>query len=219
MKLINKNNYKWSLFSQGNLFIFHQRELTFIRILKYYNIFNLQDKKLLDLGCGCGFELNNLIKYGLNPKNLYGIDIRAEAIFYAKNKNPNINFILADARYLPFKNCYFDLEMQYTMFSSILNLEDRKIIAKEMVRVLKNSGLILWYDFFVNNPFNKETKSIKKNEIIKLFYNCKFYFKKITLAPQLCRIICKISDFICLFFEKLKIFCTHYYVGIQKYEK
>lgn len=206
---------KWSLFNQGNLFIFSQREFSFIRLLKHYEIFDLRNKKILDLGCGSGFELYNMLKFGALPKNLYGIDIRAEAIFQAKKKNPHINFLIANASFLPFKDLSFDIEIQYTLFSSVIDKKDRINIVKEMLRVIKREGLIIWYDFFIN-PLNKETKAIGKKEIKQLFKGCKLYFKRITLAPLISRKLGEFSILLCLFLEKIKIFNTHYLIGIKK---
>jgi hypothetical protein len=92
----------------------------------------------------------------------------------------------------------------------------KRNIAKEMLRVLKNDGIILWYDFIYNNPKNPDVKGIGKKEIISLFPNCKFDFNKITLAPPIARFIAPHSYLVCYLLEKLKIFNTHYLVVIKK---
>lgn len=217
--MASKIKNKWSLFNEGNLFIFQEREYNFIKLLKKCGIYDLRESRVLDVGCGSGLELNNLIKFGAIPKNLFGIDIRHEAIFRAKATNPDINYIIADARYSPFKNSVFDLVLQYTLFTSVLEEDFKKEIAREILRVLKISSLIIWYDFFLKRPFKKGVKSIGKKEIKKLFGDCNYYFYRITFIPPLARFLCPISHFLCCFFELLKLFNTHYLVGIKKNEK
>ena len=48
----------------------------------------------------------------------------------------------------------FDIVMQYTVFTSVLDYEVKKRIAREMVRVSKKNGSIIWYDMRITNPSN-----------------------------------------------------------------
>lgn len=66
---------RYSLFNIANLFMVQHREWEIVKMLKRAGIRTLQDKKILDLGCGDGRELINLIRYGAKPENLYGIDL------------------------------------------------------------------------------------------------------------------------------------------------
>jgi len=65
-----------------------------------------------------------------------------------------------DASRLPFKDGSFDIVMQFTVFTSILDREVKKAVATEMLRVLKADGIILWYDYHMNNPKNPDVKGI-----------------------------------------------------------
>ncbi|MCC7210276.1 MAG: hypothetical protein IT451_00360 [Candidatus Brocadia sp.] len=38
----------------------------------------------------------------------------------------------------------------------------KKGIAAEMLRVLEPDGVILWYDYYMNNPKNPDVKGVKK---------------------------------------------------------
>jgi len=84
-----------------------------------------------------------------------------------------------------------------------------------MIRVLKPDGIILWYDYYVNNPRNPDVKKVSKKDIYKLFPNCEIYLKRITLAPSITSLIACRGQLICYILEKLKIFNTHY-IGIIK---
>jgi hypothetical protein len=42
----------------------------------------------------------------------------------------------------------------------------KEMLAREMLRVLKEDGLILWNDIHVNNPGNADVGGIGKQEIV-----------------------------------------------------
>lgn len=58
-----------------------------------------------------------------------------------------------------------------------------------MLRALKPDGIILWYDYHMNNPKNPDVKGVKKKEIYELFPHCQIDLKRITLAPPVTRLI------------------------------
>ena len=73
------------------------------------------------------------------------------------------------------------------MFTSILDPTIKQRAAAEMLRVTKASGLMLWYDFCVDNPSNQSVRGIPKREILRLFPQCDIQFRRVTLAPPLLR--------------------------------
>lgn len=206
----------YSYFNKGYLVMDHQRERVMLDLLRKFNFSKLADKKILDVGCGTGILLREFIKYGAKPKYLYGIDLLEDRIKIAEEISPNINFRYGNAIKLPYKDNSFDIVAQFTVFTSILKKEIKNEIAKEMLRVLKEEGIILWYDFSYNNPRNRDVKGIKKKEIVELFPDCKFTFKRITLAPPITRFLAPKSWLLCYLFEKLSVLCTHYLVTIRK---
>lgn len=205
----------YSCFNPANLFIIQTREWEIIHALKRYGITNLDDKKVLDVGCGSGGELRNLIRYGVKPENLFGIDLLTDRIEMAKRISPNIGFSCSSAKNIPFENDFFDIVMQFTVFTSILDSQMKKHIATEMLRVLKPDGIILWYDYHMNNPNNPDVRGVKRKEIYELFPKCDISLKRITLAPPITRLLAPYSWLACYLLEKLNIFNTHY-VGIVK---
>ena len=210
------SKHLYSYFNPGNLYIVQSRDREIINALKRSDIAFMEDKKILEVGCGTGGNLRKLIELGAKPENLYGIDILEDRIKVAKNLAPNINFFCGNAEYLPYEDAYFDIVMQFTVFTSILCDKMKHNIAKEMLRVVKPSGIILWYDFFVNNPRNLDVKGVKKKEIYMLFQDCYISFKRITLAPPLARKVAPLSFILYYVLEKLKIFNTHYLAIIKK---
>jgi len=206
----------YSFLNKSTIFIYHQREKAMLEALSSQDIKDLSYKRILDVGCGSGGVLRDFIKYGALPENLYGIDLLLDRIETAKKLSPHINFYLGSATELPFENEFFDIVMQFTVFTSILDYSMKQKIAKEMLRVLKPDGIIIWYDYWISKPTNPDVKGVGEQEIKKLFPNCKFEFHRITLAPPIARLLVPISWMLCELLEKIRIFNTHYLAIIKK---
>jgi len=96
--------------------------------------------KILDVGCGKGGSVINLIRLGFSPHNLYGIDVLKDSIAEAKIKFPNINWLHGDAGQIRFEDNFFDCVMESTMFLQMTDDGLSGKIAKEMIRVTKRGG-------------------------------------------------------------------------------
>ena len=211
---INPRDY--SCFEPSHLLLHHSRERVMLRLLDDHGFYPLGDRKILDVGCGDGTPLQEFVKYGALPRSLYGADLLDFEIKRATALNPAINFSVGNAEQLPFVSASFDLVMQWTVFTSVLNWQTRISIANEMLRVLKPDGLILWYDFWPNNPRNPDVRGVKAAEIRSLFPNCRFEFRRTVLAPPIARRLAKRFWLLCQIFERGPWLCTHYVVGIAK---
>ena len=58
-----------------------------------------------------------------------------------------------------------------------------------MMRVVRPGGLILWYDYHVNNPFNPDVRAVTARELSALFQDCDIERRRVTLAPPLARLV------------------------------
>ena len=117
---------------------------------------------------------------------------------------------------MPFEDSSFDVVAQFTVFSSVLDVDMKKVLASEMLRVLKDEGRILWYDFYVNNPRNHDTRGIRKLEIARLFPDCCIELTKVSLLPPLSRVLAPWTWLGCYALEQLQVFNTHYLGTIRK---
>ncbi|MDD2921898.1 MAG: glycosyltransferase [Anaerolineales bacterium] len=212
LRFADKDIYTW--FNQANLFAIHQRQRFVLKALQSKGFTDLSRLKILEMGCGDGGVLTEFLNFGAPPRNLYGIDLLADRLSHACAQLQTSHLANADGQNIPFAAQSFDLVLQYTALSSILDSQIRKGVAEEMLRVLKNNGAVLWYDFWLN-PTNRQTRGIKPAEIRGLFPNCDFEFRKITLAPPLARRIVPISWGAALFLERIKILNSHYLVLIS----
>jgi ubiquinone/menaquinone biosynthesis C-methylase UbiE len=205
----------YSSMKPANLFAVHQRQRAMAAMFSRHGKEDLSDLRFLEIGCGNGGVMLELISLEAAPEKIFGLDLLKDRLLEAGRRIPSCPLANADGRSLPFRANAFDVVLQFTAFSSILDDTARRSMAAEMLRVLKPGGLILWYDFWLN-PVNRQTKGIRKPEIRSLFPGCSFEFRKITFAPPVAKKILPISWILCSVMEKLKLFNTHYLAGIRK---
>jgi SAM-dependent methyltransferase len=207
---------RYSFFSPAHLFMVQDRDREVIEAFSRFGIGSLREKKILDIGCGDGSELRTLMRYGARPENLSGVDLLPDRIEVASALSPNIDFRCCSAETLPYANGLFDIVIQFTVFTSILDHEMKQRIAREMVRVLRPDGIILWYDYHMDNPGNPDVKGVGKKEISDLFPNCTVSLKRVTLAPPLLRVLAPLSPISCRILGKIPFLRTHYLGVIKK---
>jgi ubiquinone/menaquinone biosynthesis C-methylase UbiE len=183
-------------------------------ILGEYERRDMSTYRILEVGCGNGNVLMDWHQHGAQEEQLFGADLLPDRLQQAHASYPLFPLVCSDGQHLPFYPQSFDLAMQFTAFSSILDNQIRKNVAAEMRRVVKLGGLVIWYDFWLN-PTNPQTRGIRPAEIKGLFPGCRYEFHRITLAPPITRRLATFSWGLCLFLESLKIFNTHYLVAIQ----
>ena len=205
----------YSIFNPAQLFMLHSRERKLLACLRENGFSSLNGRRILEIGCGGGGALKEYLRYGVAAEELHGIDLLLDRLKAARKVLPDLPLVNSNGAFLPYTEQSFDLVLQYTAFSSILDQQVKRNMAGEMLRVLKPDGVIIWYDFWLN-PTNKQTKGIKPAEIKSLFPDCQFTFHKITLAPPISRRIVPISWGVAHFLESLKIFNSHYLAIILK---
>lgn len=201
--------------SNDKLFMFQQRTRNLLSLFRDLGIQNFSSSRLLELGCGDGGVLFEYLSNGFAPNNLFGVDLLMNRLVNGKKRFSILPFTCADGQRLPYSDAIFDLAIQYTAFSSILDSEMRNNMAREMMRVLrKPNGSIIWYDFWVN-PSNPNTRGMKISEIRKLFPKARINFRKITLAPPITKVLIPISWIAALLVEKIRMFNSHYLAIIR----
>ena len=96
--------------------------------------------RVLDVGCGQGVFLDRLIEsYRVRA---VGVDIVPEIIGEAKRKSKRGQFMVADALNLPFSSHSFDLVIS---LDTLEHIDDQNRAMREMVRVLKDGGVLFIY--------------------------------------------------------------------------
>ena len=109
---------------------------------------DIQDKKILDLGCGEGYNTRIMARKGAN---LIGIDFSEKMIKLAieeeNNEKLGIKYIISNANDLKmFESHSFDI---ITSFLALQDIEDYSGAILEASRILKNSGRFV---FVITHP-------------------------------------------------------------------
>ncbi len=206
-----RHDARYSWFNPGHLFLVQERERRLLTLLQRHGFTLLDTYKMLEIGCGTGYWLREFIKWGARPENITGIDLLSDRVTEAKKLCPEaVQIQCGSAAELAFPSDTFDLVLQSTVFTSVLNSSLKQQMASEMLRVVKSDGLILWYDYHVNNPWNPDVRGVKRQEIEQLFPGCLIQLQRITLAPPLVRLLAPYSWLACYLLGKIPWLCTHY---------
>jgi len=196
---------------------FQEKERAIIKCFIKAGLPPLDNKRVLEIGCGSGDNLLNFISLGFQPKNLTGIDLLAERIRQARIRLPGaLELIQGDASEYPFEPSSYDIVFQSTVFTSILNDQFRQKLARQMWGSVRSGGGILWYDFMYNNPRNRDVRGISFREISRLFPYGQISRIRITLAPPLARLVARVSPKLYSWCNSIPLLRTHWLCWIQK---
>ena len=206
---------RYSLYNPAALFLFQERQRITLEILRRHKYEPIDGNQILEVGCGKGDILREFLCYGAHPHHLFGAELLTERVKKAHENLPFLRLVCADGQNLPYPEESFDLVLQYTVFSSVLDNRIRANLAGEMLRVVKHSGMILWYDFWIN-PINSQTRGIPKGEIRNLFPGCQLDIRRLTLAPPLARRLLPLSRMLADLLTRTGLFNTHYLVAIRR---
>jgi ubiquinone/menaquinone biosynthesis C-methylase UbiE len=173
----------------AQLFIRQSVERALVGMLEEAGALPLAGRRVLDVGCGYGQWLADLETLGAERGLLAGIDLVRERAEKARARLGGADIREGDASVLPFEDGSFDLVLQSMMFSSILDASVKRRTASEMARVLAPGGVVLWYDFFVNNPRNPNVRGVGRREVEELFPDFGLRWRRVTLAPPIVRVL------------------------------
>ena len=131
-------------------------------LVKHLNLDKNKNNSILDLGCGTGDIISNIIKSKKNLKfQAYLVDPNIKMIEEGKKKlkKKNLIWLSSYGENLPFKNNKFDL---VTMAFSLRNVENIKKTLNEVNRVLKKNGQFICLEF-------GKVKNLAVNSIYKIY--------------------------------------------------
>jgi ubiquinone/menaquinone biosynthesis C-methylase UbiE len=117
-----EDDVRYSWFSSGHLFIVQERERRLLVLLQRYGFASFDSKKILEIGCGTGYWLREFIKWGAQPEDIVGVDLLPNRVARAKQLCPEaVRIQCGSAAQLAFPDATFDLVLQSTVFTSILD--------------------------------------------------------------------------------------------------
>jgi len=207
---------RYALTDPANLFLFQRRERALLELLRRQSLLPLAGKRVLDIGCGNGEVLRDLVRYGAAPAALFGVDLLPERLAAARARSAAmVQFSLGDATHLPYPAGYFDIALHFTVLSSIVDATARREAAAEAMRVLRPGGALVVYDF-TWNPGNRDVRGVRADELRRLFADCVMDVRRVTLAPPLSRPLARIAWPLAAALETLPFLRSHLMASIQK---
>ena len=139
-----------------------------------------------------------------------GVDLIAGRIRAAQRNYPDLAFHLANAESLPATARSFDLVLVFTVFTSILDPRMAANICGEIDRVLAPGGGVLWYDFRIHNPWNRNVRGFNRARIRGLFPGYRHSLRSITLLPPLARRLGRFTPLLYCRLSAWPFLRTHY---------
>lgn len=208
---------KYRSWMPGNILIDQEADRTFVDLLRRHGMLPLDERRVLDVGCGEGKKLIRMHGLGACLDDLAGIDIVEGNIESARRRAPGVDFRVADAVDLPFADGEFDLAMAFMPFSSMPDDATRRQAAAEIMRVLRRDGALVWYDFRVN-PRNPDVTALGIADVRGLFPDCTIDARRVTLAPPIARRLAPISWLACELLGQIPLLRTHWLALIRPAE-
>lgn len=177
----------------------------------------LADRSLLEVGCGYGSNLLEMLLFGFRPENLVGNELLPDRAAEARRRLPQATLIVeGDARTTDFHGRQFDVVLQSTVFSSILDPAVRVQLASRMWELVRPGGAILWYDFAFDNPRNPDVRGIRVAEVRGLFPHGRLSRRSLTLAPPISRRVTRIHPSLYTVLNAIPFLRTHRLCWIAK---
>ena len=153
---------------------------TMLPLLKKFISLYKTKPKILDAGCGAGYESMRLYNLGVE---VVGIDISEESINIAKNNNPNCKFELLNCLELNESLGSFDGIMAIALIVHIEN-KNLNIVFKNFKKIIKINGYV--FIAFVEGIGFSEKRSYL--EINGEKYNRSFYLHPINEIIEIANI-------------------------------
>jgi SAM-dependent methyltransferase len=194
-----------------------ERERALIHLIREARLEPVADKRVLEVGCGAGGNLLQLVKLGFQPANLVANELLEERLRAARTLLPGgVTIVPGDAAALPFDAASFDVVLQSTVFSSLLDEHFQERLAQQMWRWLKPGGGIIWYDFVVNNPRNPDVRGVPLKRVQALFPEGMLRSWRVTLAPPINRAVTRLHPGLYHVFNVVPWLRTHLLCWVGK---
>lgn len=195
----------------------HERQRAMAAMLRRQGWLDLAHRDVVEVGCGAGGNLLEMLQWGAAPERLAGIDLLEPRVQAARARLPAaVHLHAGDASTWPRADASADLVLQFTVFSSILDAAVQARLAQAMWRWLRPGGAVLWYDFTWDNPRNRDVRGLPLRRVRELFPQAVVHARRITLAPPLARRLCALHPALYPWANALPLLRTHVLAWLEK---
>lgn len=194
-----------------------ERQRVMVQLLRSAGVQSLADCDVIEIGCGAGANLQEMLLLGAQPQRLVGNELLDERLQMARRNLPtDVRLMAGDASALPIADASFDIVMQSTVFTSILDDALKRRVADQMWRWLRPGGFILWYDFVYDNPSNPDVKGVPLSQVRSLFPQGQLTYRRVTLAPPIARRVTRVHPGLFHLFNAVPLLRSHVFCLIAK---
>lgn len=173
--------------------------------------------RLVEVGCGAGGNLLELLRLGFRPAHLQGVELLPERLALARELlPPALALHGGDACALALPDASQDIAYVSTVFSSLLDDAFQQRLADTMWRWLRPGGAVLWYDFSVDNPSNRDVRGVPLARVRELFPAARIDARRVTLAPPIARRVVRLHPSAYAVFNTIPLLRTHLLAWIEK---
>ena len=208
---------RYSLLQPDVWLTVQERQRAMLRLFAGLGWGTLADRRLLEVGCGSGGNLLEMLRLGFAPEHLSGVELLPERLEAARRSlPPAVTLLGGDASRLPLPEGQADVVLLSTVFSSLLDDAFQQQLADAVWRAVKPGGGVLWYDFTVNNPRNPDVRGVPVARIRQLFPQGRVRAQRLTLAPPLGRAVARVHPGLWSLLNTLPWLRTHVLAWVQK---
>ncbi len=194
-----------------------ERQRAMISLLLEQGQTDLSALRVVEVGCGAGGNLLELLRLGLQPEHLCGIELLPQRLHQARRVLPAaVQLLEGDASLQRFPAGGVDIVLQSTVFSSLLDPRFQQQLAQAMWSWVKPGGGVLWYDFTVDNPRNPDVRGVPLPRVRQLFPQGQLSCRRVTLAPPLARAACRVHPALYGVLNAVPLLRTHVLAWIGK---
>jgi SAM-dependent methyltransferase len=194
-----------------------ERQRAMLRLFSRLGWADFSAHRVLEVGCGSGGNLLELLRLGFAPEHLSGIELLPERCAQAQRVlPPAVALKTGDALQLQLAPASQDVVLVSTVFSSLLDDIFQAKLAHAMWQWVRPGGGVLWYDFTVNNPRNPDVRGVPLQRIQTLFPQSRVQHQRVTLAPPLARAVCRVHPSLYTLFNTVPWLRTHVLAWVEK---
>ena len=203
------------------MLLLQERQRAMLRLFSRVGIVDPAQIDALEVGCGSGGNLLDLLRLGFAPERLSGIELLPERHAQARRVLPAATRLwlgdATDATGQTLAPASQHIVLQATVFSSLLEPAAEQRLAGAMWRWLRPGGGVLWYDLAYDNPRNPDVQGLPLARVRALFPQGELrHAERVTLVPPLARALCRVHPALYGAFNALPPLRSHWLAWIGK---